>query len=212
MFCDRQKKLLEIFLGLVLLFVLTGCLRKVEVVTRERLDQELTGNRGVLYGSVPTTPSQASPTREYVEWDIEVPTYEVSVRIPEWRRRTEDKALWGNQGYLTGGPRATAKGRVIPSEPQKPVARPLPRPFFAPPETEKALKPAQAAYTTYIVKKGDTLGSISSHVYGTSKAWKDIYEANRNVLEDPGRLYPGQILRIPPREGKSQQPSKGTIK
>ena len=61
-------------------------------------------------------------------------------------------------------------------------------------ETYEEKKPA---YGTYTVQKGDNLGGISMKVYGTSKRWKQIFEANQDVLKDPNRLKAGQVLRIP---------------
>lgn len=49
-------------------------------------------------------------------------------------------------------------------------------------------------FTTYTVKQGDTLSSIARQ-FGVS--WKAIYEANRNVLNSPESIRPGQELRIP---------------
>jgi nucleoid-associated protein YgaU len=50
----------------------------------------------------------------------------------------------------------------------------------------------------YVVKAGDVLGTISQQVYGTSKSWKKIYDANRDVLGDsPNSLKVGMKLRIP---------------
>ena len=50
----------------------------------------------------------------------------------------------------------------------------------------------------YVVKTGDVLGTISQQVYGTSKKWKKIYDANRDVLGDsPNSLKVGMKLRIP---------------
>ncbi len=49
----------------------------------------------------------------------------------------------------------------------------------------------------YVVKKGDVLGTISQHYYGTSKKWQKILDANRDTLSGPERLRPGMRLRIP---------------
>ena len=215
MFRDGQKRFLTLFAFLGTLLILTGCLRRVEVVTRERLDQRLEGNRGVLYGSVPKTPSKAPTTRQYMEWDIEVPTYEVAMRVPEWHREWHDKELWGNRGYITGGPRKPPKKvETLPSrEPEKPASSFFrrPTPPSAESEWEKPAPPAPS-YTTYTVKKGDTLGDISSKVYGTSKRWKPIYEANKDILKDPNHLKPGQVLRIPKAEARMKVISSETIK
>lgn len=50
---------------------------------------------------------------------------------------------------------------------------------------------------TYVVRDGDTLASISRRFYKTSGRWKKIRDANRNVVDDPGKLKAGQTLTIP---------------
>ena len=50
---------------------------------------------------------------------------------------------------------------------------------------------AEASYT---VKKGDTLSAIGKQ-HGV--AWREIFEANRDQLDDPDKISPGQTLRIP---------------
>lgn len=50
----------------------------------------------------------------------------------------------------------------------------------------------------YTVQKGDVLGTISKAVYGSTKHWRRIYDANRDVIgDDPNRLKLGMQLRIP---------------
>lgn len=60
-------------------------------------------------------------------------------------------------------------------------------------------KEAPAA-TMYEVKKGDTLWKIAETHYGKGKgaSYEAIFEANRPMLSHPDKIYPGQILRIPP--------------
>ena len=47
---------------------------------------------------------------------------------------------------------------------------------------------------TYTVVSGDSLSKIGGK-YGI--AWKAIWDANRDVLKDPDKIYPGQELKIP---------------
>jgi LysM repeat protein len=63
--------------------------------------------------------------------------------------------------------------------------------------------PQPPANETYTVQPGDTLSGISLKVYGDRRYWHVIFEANRDLLQDPGRIYPGQVLRIPSNNGQS---------
>lgn len=57
--------------------------------------------------------------------------------------------------------------------------------------------PAAEVYETYEVKAGDSLSKIAKRVYGNAQSWKRIFEANRDVIKDPDKIYPGQKLKIP---------------
>jgi hypothetical protein len=48
---------------------------------------------------------------------------------------------------------------------------------------------------TYTVKSGDSLSKIASNYEGVS--WREIFEANRDQLDDPDVIQPGQVLKIP---------------
>jgi LysM repeat protein len=50
---------------------------------------------------------------------------------------------------------------------------------------------------TYTVKAGDTLSKISEQFYGKANQYMKIFEANRNQLDSPDRIRPGQELVIP---------------
>ena len=52
--------------------------------------------------------------------------------------------------------------------------------------------------TYHTVKSGDTLSQIAKEVYGNANAYVQIFEANKPMLSDPNKIYPGQTLRIPP--------------
>lgn len=49
----------------------------------------------------------------------------------------------------------------------------------------------------YEVKRGDTLSKIAKAHYGDWRKYTDIFEANKPMLKDPDRIYPGQKLRLP---------------
>ena len=48
------------------------------------------------------------------------------------------------------------------------------------------------------VQSGDTLSKIAKEVYGDPMKYPVIFEANKPMLTHPDKIYPGQILRIPP--------------
>ena len=50
---------------------------------------------------------------------------------------------------------------------------------------------------TYVVREGDTLASISRKFYKSSGRWKQIRDANKSMVDDPGKLKPGMTLTIP---------------
>lgn len=49
----------------------------------------------------------------------------------------------------------------------------------------------------HTVRKGETLSAIAKDTLGDPNAYNAIFEANRPMLSDPDKIYPGQVLRIP---------------
>ena len=58
-------------------------------------------------------------------------------------------------------------------------------------------EPAPEA-TFYTVKSGDSLSKIAKAHYGDAMKYPVIFDANKPMLSDPDKIYPGQTLRIPP--------------
>ncbi|MDH3254129.1 MAG: peptidoglycan-binding protein LysM [Acidobacteriota bacterium] len=52
--------------------------------------------------------------------------------------------------------------------------------------------------TYYTVQSGDSLSKIAKQQYGNAMKYPHIFEANKPMLSDPDKIYPGQVLRIPP--------------
>ncbi|MGV8916733.1 MAG: peptidoglycan-binding protein LysM [Pseudomonas sp.] len=61
--------------------------------------------------------------------------------------------------------------------------------------TAGAATVAAARFVT--VEKGDTLSAISKRVYGDANKYQKIFDANKPMLKDVNKIYPGQTLRIP---------------
>jgi nucleoid-associated protein YgaU len=61
--------------------------------------------------------------------------------------------------------------------------------------------PAEAAPEVeaeyYTVAAGDSLSKIAKEVYGDAMKYPVIFEANKPMLKDPDKIFPGQVLRIP---------------
>jgi LysM repeat protein len=71
----------------------------------------------------------------------------------------------------------------------------------APAASRAAAAPSGASQqqTTYTVKAGDTLSKIAQQHLGSANAYMDIFNANRDQLQDPDKIKPGQVLKIPVR-------------
>ena len=67
-------------------------------------------------------------------------------------------------------------------------------------KVEEAIETTESApeATFYTVVRGDTLSGIAKDHYGKGSKYMVIFEANKPMLQDPDKIYPGQVLRIPP--------------
>lgn len=71
----------------------------------------------------------------------------------------------------------------------------------APPPTA----PTPPKINTYVVQKGDSLSKIAKRQYGNANEWRRIFEANRDIINDPDLIHPGQTLKIPPASGSGEE-------
>ena len=58
---------------------------------------------------------------------------------------------------------------------------------------------SSTATKIYVVKSGDSLSKIAKAEYGDANSWNRIFEANKDILKDPNKIFPGQKLKIPPK-------------
>ena len=78
------------------------------------------------------------------------------------------------------------------------AASPSPAPAAAAKTSEDASSETKEKAPRYhVVVQGDNLGNISRKYYGEFKRWKDIAEANKDILPDPDKLKIGMKLVIP---------------
>jgi nucleoid-associated protein YgaU len=63
--------------------------------------------------------------------------------------------------------------------------------------TAPASRPLEQA-RSYTVVAGDSLSKIANREYGDANKWRAIFEANRDKINDPDRIFPGQVLNLPP--------------
>ena len=107
----------------------------------------------------------------------------------------------GNYASLPGDqPYSAFPGTVVVGVAEEPEPEPAPEPVVEPepePIAEPEPAPAPEGGTTYTVKEGDTLRSISKMFYGTIFRWRQIYEANYDAMVGTEMIYPGQVLLIP---------------
>lgn len=49
----------------------------------------------------------------------------------------------------------------------------------------------------YVIQKGDTLSAVAQRYYGKASEYPRLFEANREVIKDPDKIFVGQKIRIP---------------
>jgi nucleoid-associated protein YgaU len=54
-----------------------------------------------------------------------------------------------------------------------------------------------ASNRTYTVVSGDSLSKIAKREYGDASKWHRIFEANRDKIQNPDLIHPGQVLNLP---------------
>jgi nucleoid-associated protein YgaU len=52
----------------------------------------------------------------------------------------------------------------------------------------------------YVIQSGDTLSKVAKQFYGDASRYTEIFEANREVIRDADKIFPGQKIRIPAKK------------
>lgn len=53
------------------------------------------------------------------------------------------------------------------------------------------------ALCVHLVQRGDTLSGIAEHRLGDQARWPEIFELNRELVSDPDKIRPNQVLALP---------------
>ncbi|NQU73844.1 MAG: hypothetical protein HQ547_03935 [Candidatus Omnitrophica bacterium] len=95
-----MRKILCVLCSLALIISIAGCASKVYTVKKERVDIEVAGNQGVIYGPTPAPHKVRITTREVITLDLELPTTDEVKDVVD-RRANTDKRIWGNAGVVS---------------------------------------------------------------------------------------------------------------
>jgi nucleoid-associated protein YgaU len=74
---------------------------------------------------------------------------------------------------------------------------------IAVPFQRTAIAGPELAAGRVVVQPRQSLWRIARQAYGQGVRYTVIYEANRDQIQDPNRIYPGQLIAVPP--GQSAQ-------
>jgi nucleoid-associated protein YgaU len=121
-----------------------------------------------------------------------------------WRSITGNERGW--EKLLAANPGVDASRLKIGQVLKVPDAAPA-SPTGTSQSTSTAPTTKTSGATTYTVESGDTLHRIANKVYGDSKLWNQIYEANKSTIgSDPAALKVGMKLQIPAKSGAAGKP------
>lgn len=118
---------------------------------------------------------------------------------PKERKTTRETRVFEIELGLTKPPQAKCPSTIpLTTSVEEPVAI----------QETQQYEETNQSFEKYTVGKNDTLQKISKKFYGTTKKWMKIYEANKDVLHSPDKLYSGQTLKIPSSQELKAMPEK----
>ncbi len=172
-----KKGAIGIWVFIFALAAVSGCARvRTYTVEQERVDQDLTsGNAGYLTGA-PQQDLQADRKLTRTTYVAEVELGKKAGQKPKGKKAKYEKCPMAMENQEGATEEVTTE-----------------MPALAAPQVAAASKEP----VTYTVAANDTLQKISMKFYGTTKKWKVIFEANKEALKSPDKIYAGQVLKIP---------------
>jgi nucleoid-associated protein YgaU len=134
-----------------------------------------------------------------------VPTIDIKEKTVLLAGNIEGIAKVDDRLHVGVRPGATTVPNPATTAAAKPAAPHVPGSTLGTGTGKVALSPDETAGSsapqwqsrTYTVEKGDTLSQIARKFYGDASDYPLIFEANKPMLSDPDKIYPGQVLRIP---------------
>ena len=72
-------------------------------------------------------------------------------------------------------------------------------------EGEATAAPLQRVDGAVIIRRGDSLWRISRRVYGHGIRYSTIYLANQDQIQNPDRIWPGQVFTVPDRTPEGEE-------
>ena len=171
-----------ILITLFSLFI-SGCLVRTYTVEKPRVDLDVSGNQGYLQGAPSQEEvkqaSKLSTKRKINVLEVELGKHPVGKDVEEGIESPSGIALIEEEEPVSED--------IILQEPQ----------VFSQEAQGDEISAQRTQYQTYTVQKNDTLQKIAYKFYNTTRRWNRIYEANKDILKGPDRIYPGQVLKIP---------------
>ncbi len=175
--------------GFLSLFIfVTGCASGVSVRSysedRPRVDQDIQGNAGHMFGSSDSNAasiSQKTTRKMYV--------LEVSKPAPD--ETSTGKDMSSQEASYTGSQRSVSDNETSSDSTHSLQKLDM--------DADTPLEQKSGSVIEYKVEKDDTLQKISKKFYDSYAKWPKIYEANKEKIADPNHIKPGITIVIPPQ-------------
>ncbi|MEM1286882.1 MAG: LysM peptidoglycan-binding domain-containing protein [Pseudomonadota bacterium] len=143
----------------------------------------------------------------------DAPEAELAAAAPSAQQETTESAALNNQGASPASDEAAVD--------EAPVARAVEaQTFVAEPSDpiETAAAPASSERVAVldmgrvIIRRGDNLWTLSRRVFGQGIRFTAIYDANRDQIQDPAMIFPGQVFDVPePNDEWGQVPGMDAL-